>query len=128
MIELPYWLVPIDIVKKLKDINFNEKCFFYLQYQRGTQLVLKNPFSLSTETVRNYNLHFDDISLPTWDQVFKWFRRKNIHSHIEYTSDNDSFKIKIEGIHLHTTESFFKTYEEAQKALINKLIEIYENR
>ena len=74
-----------------------------------------------------YNTRGYDILRPTWEQVFEWFRSKGFHSYIEYTSDNNLFKINIVGVLLHTNMSYFETYEKAREALINKLIEIYGN-
>lgn len=66
-------------------------------------------------------------AIPTFEQVFEWFREKGFQSHIEYTLDNSMFKIHISGLFLQTKDSYFKTYEEAREALVNKLIEFYED-
>jgi predicted GNAT superfamily acetyltransferase len=69
-------------------------------------------------------------SQPTYSQSFRWFREKyDIHSYIEVFSDNtfdyvtvsDDFEGKDYG------DGPFNTYEEAEQACLDKLIEICKN-
>jgi len=68
---------------------------------------------------------------PTYSQAFRWFREKyDIHSYIEVFSDDtfdyitvsDDFEEKDYG------DGPFKTYEEAESACLDKLIEICKNK
>nr|DAV67779.1 MAG TPA: hypothetical protein [Caudoviricetes sp.] len=123
----PNWLVPFKIAKELKNIGFYKKCYF----NKDTDGVyIESILKASERGEFLAKIYTCDIEssyytiIPTWEQVFEWFRDKGLHSHIEYTCDNDLFKINIIGMLLNTNKSYFKTYEEARKALINELINI----
>jgi hypothetical protein len=71
-------------------------------------------------------------SAPTWQQAFRWFREKhNIHSFIIPLIDEVGFVYKYQA-RVHTKESAvkiigeFESYEEAELACLEKLIEIVE--
>lgn len=66
-----------------------------------------------------------DISAPTWEQVKKWFREKNIESSL-FTEDGYYYYrgSKEDKFLFSGTE---ETYEQSREALILKLIEIYKN-
>ena len=125
----PNWLVPFKIAKELKNIGFNKKCYFnkdkngvYVESivkacERGE--LLAQIYTCDIES-RYYTI------IPTWEQVFEWFRDKGLHSHIEYTCDNDLFKINIVGVLLKAGEIYFASYEQAREALVKKLINIYK--
>ena len=131
------WLVPLEIAKKIKEIGFDEYCIFYTRVPQKDDIsgyiisVCHDPYDRIIPGMRNRD-HIDTnttfgVSLPTFEQVFEWFREKGFQSHIEYTLDNSMFKISISGLFLQTKDSYFKTYEEAREALVNKLIEFYEH-
>ena len=141
----PTWLVPIEIAKKLKEIGFNEPClvenvethsedYNFINFKEemyseaivlleDVELVSNKDLEDKLDIYKNFVLR---TAIPTWEQVLEWFKSKGFHSHIEYTSDNDMFKISIFGILLQTGISYFKTYEEAREELVNKLIEVYK--
>ena len=159
----PNWLVPIEIAKKLKEIGFDEPCLItnhsYDDVEK--QFITFNEDSCSnisvdiSECVFKRNSDFDDahnpcnveiISVPTWEQVFQWFRYKFNLNVIIYTKDEcvhrpNSFKQYDEivrtfyyyEIHSISTEKclaksiYFYSYEEARytavKTISNKHIE-----
>jgi hypothetical protein len=105
----------------LKELGFKEDC---LAFYNGK-------FLNSTD----YN--FDDgnskdiglcISAPLKQQVFRWFRDKyNIHHVIIWDSDTNNFDAGVFGelVNPYWEEYIiFHTYEEAENACIDKLIEI----
>lgn len=130
------WLVPLNIALQLKGVGFDEICVCYgrivynkISNKKYIPYVSHNSYS-KLKGIKNSEHINDDItfgiSIPTWEQVFEWFRDKGLHSHIEYTCDNNLFKINIIGVLLKTGESNFASYEQAREALVKKLINIYK--
>lgn len=121
----------------LKELGFNEKCFTsYDSEQR-----LRSPFDCKEDYELNISYIEDSlgfcensklssgfISAPLYQQVFRWFREKyklvvDIRSeHLGYyTSIVDREKmmrIVMKPVNI------FETYEEAEQACLDKLIEI----
>ena len=86
----PSWLVPFDIAKQLKEIGFNENTLFYrLSGDTDLKLSVVDDVSLdyilTVEDVEqfNYNRRGFYLSIPTWEQVFEWFRAKGFYSYIK---------------------------------------------
>ena len=130
------WLVPIEIAKKLKKIGFNEECCFVFVYKdENVCLMTKNKAQyhyIDDINKDNYNRKVDIYSIPTWEQVFEWFREKGMFHSICIVED------LLEGVKYFETEIrdnngdiicilHRATYEEAREALVNKLIELYGN-
>ena len=83
----PNWLVPLEIAKELKEIDFNECCLFafdtqnndlYLIQREKKDCVWYKDISLLYEPV----VPTDSFLVPTWEQVFEWFRKKGFESYI----------------------------------------------
>lgn len=89
----PSWLVPIDIAKKLKEIGFNTNTIFLYNKEEEPKVM----FGLNTfeEVDGQSNLEIEQLCfyqeadmesyeciLPTWGQVFEWFRKKGFNSSI----------------------------------------------
>lgn len=121
----PSWLVPSDIAKELKGIGF----------EGG---VLSEDLTLTTKTQLSgdlgyctFNLSdFEEGEVPTWEQVFEWFRNKGFYAYIKKKSIPDRYIFYIEyGLTIYSKENLRdemlpKTYEEARKQLVEKLIEL----
>nr|DAN72897.1 MAG TPA: hypothetical protein [Caudoviricetes sp.] len=146
-LNYPTWLVPLDIAQELKAIGFDESCTFAIDY---TQLI--EPF-LVQDCNKGYNVVFcgemknltyktldknllDKIAIiPTWEQVFAWFRSKGYHSTLHTYSvmmnnvEEFRFYYEINSYqeYVAAPEEYYKTYEQAQEALVYKLIEIYKS-
>lgn len=127
----PSWLVSVEIAKKLRDIGFDLPCAFVLTN--------KDRLGFTTEGDSNYHL-FDELDLnsnsnsslvcvPTFEQVFEWFRKKDFRISLENHEDSTEFifyNMKInEGKHF---KGKYSNYEKTREALINKLIEVYGNK
>lgn len=132
--DYPNWLVPIEIAEKLKGLNFNLKCYFYREEGRKGEDLIKSPFSLSNEVLRNYNKSYYDTStsLPTWEQVFEWFRSKGYHGIIAAKGEDGENEYSYCIDYLNELSSDFEqdshlTYEEAREALVKALIQTYKN-
>ena len=130
--DYPNWLVPLDIANKLKELNFNLNCYFYREEGRDGNDLIKSPFSLSKDTLRNYNKSYYDTStsIPTFDQVIGWFNNRGLFGVIEYEgSEIYTIRIIIKGTpSVRTNNIKYCSYQEAKLGLINELIELYENQ
>lgn len=135
----PSWLVLIEQAKKLKEIGFDEYCIFYTRVPKKDEIsgyiisVCHDPYDRMTSGIRNRD-HIDTnttfgVSIPTWEQVLEWFRKKGFRISLENHEDSTKFmfyNMKInEGKHF---KGEYSNYEEAREALVNKLIEVYENK
>lgn len=135
MKKYPDYLVPLNIAKELKIIGFKSKVYFYYindKEYRGLYTARK-PEDFNKNTT---------ISIPVWEQVFLWFRKKKIFGNVnqewEYGDYNSPKKLTYfyvindcRDIDIKETEPIlcggFDIFEEAREYLLNRLIELYEN-
>ena len=143
----PTWLVPIEIAQQLKEIGFKEKCLFYssmaitgtttyecIEIEERIHNESPNCIELMELKKHNYNKVKGCVSLPTWTEVFAWFRSKGYHSTLHTYSvmlDNVEeflfyYEINSRYDYIADTEEYYKTYEEAQEALVKALIKTYK--
>lgn len=133
----PDWLVPLEVGKKLKEIGFDEPCHFYYQNDYSEYLKAGDPdkYHIISDSLtanrKNANHNKSDIAIsaPTWIDVFAWFRKKNLVGLVSYRyrdKNNKGFSFEI--LDEETDIFLYKTYEQAQEALVFKLIEIYKNK
>ena len=108
----------------LKELGFDEKC---LTYYYNEILVFTPIPSLNTNSFwvgKDNNF----ITVPLKQQVFRWFREKyNIIGIIEggYTDGKNVFSYVIwQESDDDWTDDIYDTYEEAENACIDKLIEL----
>ena len=162
----PDWLVSIEIAKKLKEIGFDDPCLITNHDYAHDDDTETNLISFNMDSCSNVNVDileckfernsdFKDVhkeypvnitTIPTWEQVFKWFRDKFklniiIYSKNERVRNPHSFdpcneitcKLYYYEILNSNTEKclaksvWFDTYEEARytavKTISNKHIE-----
>ena len=121
----PSWLVPLEIAKELKEIGFDMVCQNWQAYE---SFVSVNFTYLDRYRKNNY----DVTTIPTWEQVFEWFREKGMFHSISIVND------LLEDVKYFEAEICDNngdiiciisrgTYEEAREELVNKLIELYGN-
>jgi hypothetical protein len=90
----------------LKELGFDEKCLANYLFNKELEI--------------SFYRHGMDIPAPLKQQVFRWFREMyGAHIHPRRILPN----VYIAEYGLWTSEAF-KTYEEAENACIDKLIEI----
>jgi len=126
----PTWLVPLDIAQELKEIGFDTPCSFYYD----EKLLKISPWHDEEFAVTNWNdkLFRYCVSIPTWEQVFEWFRQKGLFHNIERTKDliEDVFSFQAD-VSNEDDEIIIllsrDTYEEAREALVKALIRTYKN-
>ena len=122
--------VPYELALKLKQLAFDEPCISYY--------TVYGKFSNDYSAPRKYNSEFElgsYISAPTYSQAFRWFREKNqLDTSINtvYSKYNDTLSKKYSGViddkSVFTNIGFYDTYEEAELACLDKLIEIVESK
>ena len=129
----PNWLITKDIAKKLKEIGYNEECYFELNEENKVVIEIDIMVDSSiidiTDLIVYKNEYWNNASVPTWTEVLEWFRKRNLVGLVthRYRSKNDNgFSFEI--LDVETEIVLYETYEEAQEALIEKLIEIYTNK
>ena len=136
--DYPNWLVPLDIAIRLKEIDFNERCLFafdtqknglYLIQREKKDCVWYEDISLLYEPV----VPTDSFLVPTWEQVFEWFREKGYESYIRlenlfvYEDCRYSYVITNKKNILINCKSDFDDYNEAREALVKALIQTYKS-
>ncbi len=111
----------------LKELGFDEPCIAC--YDKLNMLAT---YSENLFEPKNYNTSGYCVSAPLYQQAFKWFREKyKIFSCImtEYSYGGNISAYHINGLHQsNISKGDFYTYEEAELACLNKLIEIVKNK
>jgi hypothetical protein len=121
--------IPYQQALALKELGFDEPCFGkYLSSVQSDwkdfELILEMGMNEEFEDNRNIYLLEEACSAPTFSQAFRWFREKYGLGHMINGIGYESFIMNIGGV-LHIFNAFdFETYEEAELACLNKLIEI----
>lgn len=137
----PNWLVPLDIAQELKAIGFDEPCHFYYQNDYSEYLKAGDPdkYHIISDSLAanrknaNHNIYEIAISLPTWEQVFEWFREKGFITNIYYKEDLISEETMFIGEICNTKADIISiihecsAYEEAREALVKSLIRTYKS-
>ena len=143
-LNYPNWLVPLDIAQELKAIGFDEPCHFHFLYYHGWEMLKKRGDEYGFITSNNCRAYVEEnhngignLSVPTWEQVFAWFRKQGylyaIENEICYDFKTRTQPPKIKytsyfetvgsGVKLHSCTS--ESYEEAREELVKDLIYIY---
>ena len=119
--------VPYELAVKLKALGFDEPCFGY--WYTAQEEYKKIEIQLAT--IDFLEGEEDYILALTFQQAFRWFREKyQLQSEILWITDMNCFwyktgKFKYSSRDL--SKDDYKTYEEAELACLDKLIEIVEN-
>ena len=122
----PTWLVPLEIAKELKEIGFDMVCQNWHAYE---SFVSVNFTYLDRYRKNNY----DVTTIPTYEQVFEWFREKGLECFIEidYQSTFEEccyycYVITNQRGKTIDCKSYFDDYNEAREALVIELIKTYK--
>jgi hypothetical protein len=117
----------------LKELGFDEHCFGRYYYKESYPML--NPNSGETELVFEFGQYIKQTEItilaPLYQQAFRWFREKHnlVFNFISYNivkpgeyhwSITWNDEAKVSGI--------VKTYEEAEQACLDKLIEICKTK
>ena len=118
----------------LKELGFDELCFGRYYYTESYPML--NPQSEETELVFEFGQYIKQteatILSPLYQQAFRWFREKyklepeimsDMMGYVSSIVDrNLPLKIRLKPSNL------FQTYEEAEQACLDKLIEIVKSK
>jgi hypothetical protein len=122
--------IPYEQALALKELGFDEPCFGY--YLAGNLLITNDDVYNSTA--------IPVIKAPTFSQAFRWFREKyNLQCWVEttgskryscrYDGNDDTGKRWVGYLRDDLGNIlFYNTYEEAELACLEKLIEIVKNK
>jgi len=130
-LNYPNWLVPLEIAIELKEIGYKEDCYFEFSKDNGLTLeTLERESSIIgiDDLLFGTNECWQNISVPTWTEVFAWFRARGLHHTIRYLlahklyfyAINETYYLKNKG------SGIYDTYEEAQKECVKALIKTYK--
>ena len=76
-----------------------------------------------------HNIHESNVLAPTFSQAFRFFREKHmLNSNVVIGQTNFGFKIQFLSNYTNNWYEGYKTYEEAELACLEKLIEIVESK
>jgi hypothetical protein len=147
----PSWLVPLEIAKELKEIGFNEPCLvenvethsedynligFEEQIPFDVHVMLEEIVFVKNQDLKDefgiYKTFVLRTAIPTWEQIFEWFREKGYHGVIAARGEDGENEYSYCIDYLNELSSDFEqdshlTYEEAREALVKALIRTYKN-
>ena len=129
----PNWLVPLEIAKELKKIWFDEPCNHYVRISNDDIKLKINHSSIGLVILKRNSEYLNDdiasfVTIPTWTDVFAWFRARGLYSYIRSYIAPENFYIYS----IYDNNNFDKccgrrdTYEEAQKECVKALIKTYK--
>jgi hypothetical protein len=109
----------------LKELGFNEPCFaHFVKHYNEIKCILNSDDFDEWWTNNSDNL---ECKAPLYQQVFRWFREKyNLYSFVFVFDQGFGYETYKEGV-IQTNESF-ESYDEAQIACLDKLIELVKNK
>lgn len=122
--------IPYELVLSLRDLGIDFVPIGYHRYDMKRKPVISN------ETAVRIHGSTDCLNHPAilYQQAFKWFRKKHkINSQIAFCEygikSENSWKFTFDNpTGRQYWEGEFKTYEEAELACLNKLIEIVKSK
>jgi hypothetical protein len=115
--------VPYELALKLKQLGFDEKCFCNWEESWSPEPEHEIRMVLTTDQTW---LRPGWVRAPTFSQAFRWFREKEFLIDVtSLNSDEYEFYIKWSFAYSFLSD-IYKTYEEAELACLDKLIEIIE--
>jgi hypothetical protein len=120
--------VPYELALALKELGFDEPCWAWWHIEdcdtRFCYSEQRSPIINSRET--------EIVGLPTFSQAFRWFREKyGLSGLIEIGTQEFSYQVfnYVGNSQLGTEPLKYNgTYEEAEQACLDKLIEIIKNK
>jgi hypothetical protein len=126
--------VSYEIALKLKELGFDEPCFtYYYELSSNLRTHLAIDIRYAWTYLGTNKLGF--TLAPLYQQAFRWFREKHdidISINTTYSKYNENTSKKYGGVIDNKTVfinvGFYETYEKAELAGLQKMIEIIENK
>lgn len=134
----PNWLVSLEIAKELKEIGFDTPCtFLWDSYEDVNEIrcyLDEHPEECDVFLPGSYNYnnpnssgYYSYTSLPTWEQVFEWFRDRKYFGSVHTNNiDKLEFYYEINSPRKYT-KGYSNSYEESREDLIRELINMYKD-
>jgi hypothetical protein len=126
--------VSYEIALKLKELGFDEPCLTYY-YELTSNLRTHLAIDIRNAWTYSGNKKLGFTLAPLYQQVFKWLRNKydiDFSINTIYSKYNENTSKKYSGVidnkTVFTNVGFYDTYEEAELAGLQKMIEIIENQ
>jgi hypothetical protein len=118
--------VPYELALRMKVLKFKESgCFGY--WVIGGEEPKR--IHVNEYTIGDWNSHPSRISAPLYSQAFRWFREEySLSVSISLISIDYFYDIRREGEQFIDKPDSYKTYEEAELACLEKLLEIVEEK
>jgi hypothetical protein len=111
--------VPYELAWELKQLGFNECCYGCFSGLDNREL----------RTSRVYtNRVSENIAAPTYSQAFRWFREKYALCIVIKPIDDKKLKLGYNLLKNGLMMGSYLTYEEAELACLQKLIEIVKTK
>jgi hypothetical protein len=124
--------VPYELAFRMKALGFDDPCMVYFEQgilKRFEPNFLDSQILNSDFSNRLEGYHLNSCSAPTWGSAFKWFRKEyNLKFHIREDVWNNWCSLKMIRHDDYISIGEYKTYEEAELACLEKLIEIIEEK
>ncbi len=119
--------VPYELAVKLKKLGFNEPCFF--AFDNCSTPMRCTDLRTNEQKFEGVNYNSSTYtSQPTFSQAFRWFREQRFLIHFSSHDHNiHDFYIKWSPEKSILSDAY-DTYEEAELACLDKLIEIAESK
>jgi hypothetical protein len=121
----------------LKELGFNERCIAADYYENGDicieyakeGITNKEFDKLTKQCNKDAAENGEDPipyepTIPLKQQAFRWFREKHELGHMINGIGYEAFCMGVGGVSAYFSPFKFKTYEEAEQACLDKLIEI----
>jgi len=114
--------IPYGLALRMKDLGFEEPSFVTIDqtgfmHLKGTEYPIRG------------SMVYHDVNVPTWQSAFRWFREKGWHCELIPHEESDKWSSVIYPFAcMKEADNIgdFDSYEEAQEAALEKLIEIVE--
>ena len=125
--------VPYELALRLKTLGFDEPCFAFYQEEyteiKPTMVDDDDEYRLTGyRTCKNTEIPEHYTAAPTFSQSFKWFREKHkLSCNVIIGEKNFGFKIQYLSDFTNNWYAGYSSYEEAELACLEKLIEIVES-
>ena len=122
---------PYEPSLALKELGFDEPCFGYYDTIAVTYLTYPSAINKNSDIENSLSISKQDknvrCSAQLYQQAFRWFREKyKLDSSIALVANGYGFYVHKDRNYTNNGESygFHITYEEAESACLDKLIEI----
>jgi hypothetical protein len=116
--------VPYELALRITQLGFDEPCLASWSYTYELQNYAELKLGYIIDGPRNYT------NAPLYQQAFRWFREKYKFNHSiichKHPFGTDDYQYLILLDEDEFVETGFNTYEEAELACLDKLIEIVE--